>query len=202
MSGPHCRPYIVYPFTEQTGWTFNRDFRARDHVARIYLTEEELDYGRAFRETYGPFVLIDAWSKHPNLRWPVEHWQRLIDRLHSRVMVAQQIYPGVPYLVGDNKLGIGTHSFRQACGVLAAATVYIRGESGMCHAAAALGVKQVTIWGGCMDWDVLGGYPRQIGVGISTPPCGRYLPCGHCTQTMAGIGVDEVLRALATFGVE
>ena len=92
------------------------------------------------------------------------------------------------------------------CCLLATAAIYVRGESGMCHAAAALGVTQVTIWGGCMDWTVLGGYPGQHAVGVSLPACGRYQPCTHCDAAMRAITPDwvaEKLRAaLSTIRVE
>src|SRR5688572_890287 len=53
-NGPNCRPYIVYPFTKESGWTFNRQFQCRDHVAKIYLTEAERQRGRTALATYGP----------------------------------------------------------------------------------------------------------------------------------------------------
>lgn len=195
VSAPNARPYIVYPFTAETGWTFNRSFHARDHVARIYLTDDELDVGRDLKRRHGSYVLIDPWSKHPNLRWPREHWQALIDARPDLTFV-QHIYNGTGYYLDRVEL-VGTPTFRAACGALASASVYVRGESGMCHAAAALGVEQVTIWGGAMDWEVLGGYPKQLPVGVFTPPCGRYLPCVHCAHTMAAILPDDVASVLA-----
>lgn len=196
LSAPHARPYIVYPFTADTGWTFNHEFRARDHIARIYLTDQELALGRKLAREFGPYILIEPWSKHPNLRWPWELWVDLVALLPDLVFVqhthrdSQQLIPGA--------IDAPTYSFREACGVAASAAVYVRGESGMVHAAAALSVDQITIWGGCMDWEVMGGYPGQTGVGIVHPPCGRYLPCEHCRTIMGAIPVETVATALLT----
>lgn len=198
MSGPNCRPYIVYPFSASSGWTFNKAFRCRDHVAKLYLTDVELAYGQQIREALRrPFVAVDVWSKHVNLRWPTDRWLDLFDALPD-VLFVQQLYDGVPVLKARNVVQAPTPSFRQACGLVASAAVYVRGESGMCHAAAALGIPQVTIFGGCMDPDVMAYYPLQFVINDGGPgsPCGSWHPCQHCADSMAGITVDHVAEAL------
>jgi hypothetical protein len=195
-SAPHARPYIVYPFTAESGWTFNRAFLAREHIARIYLTLAEVATGAALRQRIGPFVLIDPASKHPNLRWPVEHWTEMIKACPDLTFVQHTHRDTLTVIPGA--IAIPSPSFRDACGLVLASDLYVRGESGMCHATAALGVPQVTIWGGCMDWNVLGGYPKQTGLVSDTEgsPCGRWLPCAHCEASMAGITVERVSAAI------
>jgi len=193
VNGPDARPYIVYPFTEYTGWTFNTAFHARENRATIYLTLEELQIGLTAIETYGQFVLIEPWSKHPNLTWPFAHWTALVAE-RSDLTFIQHIHK-------DSKLvpGIRTAidaTFRQACALVAVAEVYVRGESGMLHAAAALNTPSVAIWGGCMDWDVLGDYPLEYGLGIAPPYCGKWFACEHCTKLMSGITVEMVSDAI------
>lgn len=191
-NAPGCRPYIVYPFTAESGWTFNRSFHAADHIAKIYLTPEELIYGRSIPR---PFVLIEPFSKHANLTWPFDHWCALVAQ-NPDISFVQHTHRDTGTLHVPGAMYTPQLTFRQACGVLNFAACYVRGESGMCHAAAALGVPTVTIWGGCMDWSVLGGYPLQIGVGVNHPPCGRYLPCDHCRKIMQSIEVDTVAAAI------
>lgn len=192
LNAPDARPYILYPFTAESGWRFKRDFRARDHIAKIYLTEAERDRGfRAYRR-YGAYILIEPWSKHQNLRWPLERWQALIDARPDLTWV-QHTHKDSPTLRGVHGEAA---TFRDACGLVDAAQIYIRGESGMLHAAAALGATTIALWGGCMDWDVLGGYPGEHGVGIQQPFCGTYKPCKHCAACMAAITVDEVSVAI------
>lgn len=194
VNGSGCRPYITYPFTEDTGWRFNRAFRARDHVARIYLTPEELALGAYTRARYGPYVLIEPCSKHRNLRWPRASWTRLIAALGRSIPVVQHTHGETDFFV-PGAVPVAA-SFRGACGLVASSAIYIRGESGMLHAAAALRKPTIALWGGCMDWDVLGGYPGQIGLGVTPPFCGSWRPCTHCAAIMAGIAVDTVAATI------
>jgi hypothetical protein len=187
--GPHCRPYIEH-LTEEDGWTFNRAFRARDYVGKVYLTEAERDMGRQVRQQLGPFIAVDPWSKHQNLRWPVERWQVWVDSNPTGMPIVQHVWGQAPRLDGVEH--VPTLTFRMAAGLLSAASVYVRGESGIAHAAAALGVPTVLIWGSCLDFDVLGGLPKQIAVGVIGPACGAYRRCEHCQATMAAISPDEV----------
>lgn len=192
-NGPETRPYIVYPFTPESGWTFNQAFHARDYIAKLYLTVEEVQLGISIRDQYGPYVLIEPWSKHQNLRWPLEYWRELVESRPDLTFI-QHVHRSSPILPGITAAVEAT--FRQACGLLAVADVYVRGESGMLHAAAALQTPSVAIWGGCMDWEVLGNYPFEEGVGVTPPFCGCYKPCAHCTAIMAGISVEAVSAAI------
>lgn len=195
-SGPNCRPYIVYPFTAETGWTFNHAFRARDHIAKIYLTPGERAIGEAARFTYGPYVLIEPYTKHSNLAWSLDRWAQLVEACPDITFV--QHTHAESYLVPGAQYEAAT--FREACALIASAQAYVRSESGLVHAAAALGCPTVTLWGGCTDWDVLGGYPRQIGLVDDGPgsPCGSWKPCDHCRAAMDRITVEQVISALRT----
>ena len=194
VSGPDCRPYIVYPFSEDTGWTFERSFRCADNLATIYLSDAEIIRGKAARAKYGPYVLIEPYTKHQNFQWPMERWEALISTC-----------PGVTFVqhIHRDSLPVcGAHyeqaDFREACGLIAEAEVYVRSESGLCHAAAAMGVPQITLFGGCMDPEVMGGYPGQVVIADKGQgsPCGSWKPCEHCRQCMERITVDEVAQAM------
>lgn len=194
QSGPHCRPYIVYPFSADTGWTFNTAFKCRDYPARIYLTEAERAVGERTREQFGPYVLIEPYTKHVNFRWPAERWEALVAGCPDLTFVQHTHADSVP-VKGAHQVPA---TWREACGLIASAQVYVRSESGLCHAAAALGIKQVTLFGGCMDADVMGGYPGQTCLVDDGPdsPCGTWKPCDHCAQAMDKITVADVKRAL------
>lgn len=193
-SAPNCRPYIVYPFTKESGWTFDKTFKCRDHIARIYLTDGERSRGLSARRAYGPYVLIEPYSKHPNFLWSFEKWAALVAEhpdltFVQHVHADSQLIPGVRYEMAN---------FREACALAECADLYVRSESGLCHAAAALGVRQVTLFGGCMDPDVMGGYPGQFIIADRGPqsPCGSWLPCEHCAAAMAAITVEQVSDAM------
>lgn len=199
ISGPNCRPYIVYPFTPETGWTFNKDFRCRDHIAHLYLTNEERFLGLDCLKRYGPYLLIEPWSKHPNLRWPMPHWNDLCARISEALpqyTIVQHTHKDSVNFVADHAVVHRPTTFRETCGLIAHAACYIRGESGLLHAAAALGIPSVAIWGSCMDWEVMGGYPKEVGVGIVRPFCGFFKACPHCEAAMQGILPEQVLAGL------
>jgi len=194
LNGPNCRPYIVYPFTPETGWTFNQAFRCADHIAKIYLTDAERARGTAAKKKYGEYVLIEPYTKHGNFAWAADKWAELVSACPDLCFV-QHVHehstpiPGAQYEVA---------TFREACGLAAEASVYVRSESGLCHAAAALGCPTVTIFGGCMDASVMGGYPLQTSLvddGKRTP-CGSWKPCGHCDRAMQRLSVDDVALAM------
>lgn len=193
-NGPNCRPYIVYPFSEETGWTFNQQFRCRDHIAKIYLTPAEVDRGVQAREHYGPFILIEPFTKHVNFQWPIERWNALVAACPDLTFVQ--------HTHGESQLVDGAQheraTFRDACGLVAAADCYVRSESGMCHAAAALGIPQVTLFGGCMDPEVMAYYPKQAVIAdwLAGSPCGSWKPCRHCAEAMDRIAVEQVADAL------
>lgn len=193
-SGPDCRPYITYPFSEDSGWTFNKNFRCSDNIATIYLSDAEIARGQAARAKYGHYVLIEPYTKHQNFQWPMDRWEQLVSECRDLTFV-QHIHrdslpvKGAKYEQAD---------FREACGLISEADCYVRSESGLCHAAAAMGVTQITLFGGCMDPEVMGGYPRQLVIADKGPgsPCGKWKPCDHCRQCMDRITVEQVARSL------
>lgn len=194
LSGPNCRPYILYPFTAETGWTFHPTFRCREYPARIVLTQAERARGERARDLYGPYVLIEPYTKHENFRWPMARWDALV-----------ATFPGLTFVQHthkDSTLVAGAFfepvTFRDACGLIASADLYMRSESGLCHAAAAFGIPQITLFGGCMDADVMGGYPGQtclVDRGLGSP-CGAWKPCLHCRAAMDRITVSDVVAAM------
>lgn len=195
VNGPNCRPYIRYPFTKETGWTFETSFRCRDHIARIYLTKDERGRGTKARRKYGHYVLIEPYTKHANFQWPMAKWAALVEEFPDLTFV-QHVH-------ADSEKVPGAHyedaSFREACGLIAEADLYVRSESGLCHAAAAFERRQITIFGGCMDASVMGWYPLQTCIvdGSVETPCGAWLPCRHCAEAMDRLSVDTVSVAMA-----
>lgn len=189
-----CRPYIRYPFTQQTGWRFNTGFRARNYIAKLYLTPHEINRGKKARMRYGPYVLIEPYTRHTNFLWPLERWNQLVAACPD-VTFVQHTHRWSPRVIGAQ---YEEASFRDACGVLASARAYMRSESGLVHAAAALGIPAVTFFGGCMDPEVMGGYPFQVSLVDTGPgsPCGRWLPCAHCAGVMKRITVEHAIAAL------
>jgi len=92
---------------------------------------------------------------------------------------------------------IPTEDFRLACAVLARARAYVGHEGGLHHAAAALGIPGVVIFGGFTPVE-LTGYAIHHNLGVSlAAACGMRMPCAHCAAAMADITPERVLRELA-----
>lgn len=161
-------------------------------MAKVYLTDAEKARGTMAQTAYGPYVLIEPFTKHVNFRWPFERWNQLVAACPDLTFVQHTHKDSVQLVSGAYP---EEATWREACGLLTGAMAYLRSESGLCHAAAALGVPQVTIFGGCMDPEVMAGYPLQAVI-ADPPHCGSWLPCSHCEKVMDRLTIDRVIGAL------
>lgn len=195
-NGVGCRPYIRYPFTAQHGLRFS-DWRARDFVGRLYLTDAEVARGDAIRRDVGPFLLLEPDVKPlstQNKAWGRERYTALVASVPDVTFIRAygdecQSFEGVR--------NIRTRTFRDACGILAASGGYVGNEGGFHHAAAALGKPAVVVFGGFISPQTTG-YPTHVNLydnGIGSP-CGRWQHCTHCEQAMARITVEEMADAV------
>lgn len=196
QNGPNARPYHAknVPLTRLSGVKFT-DWRARDHRGRLYLTDAERERGRRLRAD-GPYWLIEpspVAQSNQNKRWPFDRFERVAQRVPVRLV--QLLHDDSHELMKVS--GTRTPTFRDACGVLASAEGYIGTEGGLHHAAAALGIPAVVIFGGCMSVETFG-YPEHINLADNGPesPCGRWMPCTHCVRAMAAISAAQVLDAV------
>lgn len=195
VNGPGERPYIEAK-TERR-WTW-RDFKCP--VGEIHFTPVELDFARR----HPVELLIEPAIKKkasPNKDWGWGRWLSLAVLLRREGVKLSQIgdrrtrwLPGVA--------SIETPTFRHACAVLATARAAVLPEGGLHHAAAAVGVRSVVIYGGYIS-------PRQTGYALhenlftGEEPCGMRVLCGHCAKAMAAITPEEVAaRVLALLGRE
>lgn len=194
-NGVGCRPYAVNPWSRQSGITFT-DWRARDHRGRIYLTEQEHAVGRQIREEIGPYWVVEpslSAQSNPNKQWP---WRNFVQVTEPGGPQWLQMIHTDSIPLGFPKL-IWGQTFRVACGILAHADGYLGTEGGLSHAAAALGIPAVVLFGGCMSVETFG-YPEHVNLADNGPesPCGRWLPCPHCQAAMAAITVPAVAQAV------
>lgn len=132
----------------------------------------------------------------PNKQWGLGRWQELINK--GRDIPWLQVGAGdEPRLSGVPFLQ--TRTFREACGVLAGAKAAVLQEGGLHHAAAALGVPAVVIFGGFIAPAVTG-YRTQRNLfegGVDHPlGCGMRILCRHCESAMEAIKPRRVLHEL------
>jgi ADP-heptose:LPS heptosyltransferase len=201
-NGVKCRPYIRYPFTAERGMTFTT-WRATDHVARLYLTPEELAHGTRLRAEIGPYLLIEPDVKPlstPNKKWGLDRYAELVAALPDVTFVRAHGDEAEPFPSVRN---IRTRTFRDACGLLAASDGYVGNEGGLHHAAAALCKPAVVIFGGFISPQTTG-YATHTNIADRGPlsPCGKWLPCEHCAAAMGKITVAQVADAVRQMRVE
>lgn len=159
----------------------------------IFLTDDE----KSFAEPYAGLVIVEPNLKpkaSPNKDWGLGRWQALVDA--RRDIPWAQIGPiGTHALRGVQM--IHTPDFRHGCAVLARARTAVLPEGGLHHAAAALSVPAVVIFGGFISPKQTG-YAGQHNLFTGGQPCGMREPCEHCRKAMAAITVENVLQELET----
>lgn len=190
VNGGNCRPYHLEKQSDR--WIFNPAFRAVP--GEIYFSEAETEFGAL----HAPQIVIAPTLKalaSPNKQWGATRWREFVGlasaaghRLTQLVGAKDEPLRGVEW--------IETADFRSACAVLARAKAYVGHEGGLHHAAAALGVPGVVIFGGFTPVELTGyALHRNLGVGIDGA-CGLRIPCRHCEKEMAKIEPAQVLAEL------
>ena len=121
-------------------WEWNYDWRCKP--GEIFLTKEEKQFAKLVGDA--PLVIIEPnpSPKSPvaNKQWPFPRFEEVARKLRSEGFdVVQLHYRGAKLL--RNARSFPSPSFRNALAVLARAKLYIGGEGGMHHGAAAVGVE-------------------------------------------------------------
>jgi ADP-heptose:LPS heptosyltransferase len=182
------RPYHTSKTTER--WTYDLAFRP--DIGELYFTNAEQTFGGR----YAGRVILEPHIKpgaSPNKQWGWERWELLAGLLHHVGLEAHQLGPIGTRLLQHVRL-IVTPTFRHACAVLAGARIAMLPEGGLHHAAAALNVRAVVIFGGFTPVE-LTGYPMHRNLGASLgEACGARYPCEHCAGAMASITPQQVFN--------
>ncbi|HSW83543.1 MAG TPA: glycosyltransferase family 9 protein [Usitatibacter sp.] len=186
----NMRAYHVAKTDER--WFYNPAFRP--DVGEIYFSDLE----RAFGARRAGLIVIEPHIKpgaSPNKSWGWARWQALARLMCRAGMRPVQLGPpGTPRLDGVELLE--TPNFRFAATVLAGARAAILPEGGLHHAAAALGVPSVVIFGGYIS-PALTGYDMHRNLFTGGEPCGMRRPCAHCAAAMTAITPEQVFNELS-----
>ena len=179
---------------------------------RLYLTEAEVAAGRALldaaeRETAGPWVALSPGAAYgPAKRWPPERFAavgaQLKDHLGARLVLLggpedRDAASEVARHLHDNCLDLaGRTTLRQALAVLSQVHLLITNDSGLMHAAAALGVPVVAIFGSTNP-HATRPFTHRATVMYHNLPCSPCLKrtCDIGYPCMMDIGVQEVSKA-------
>jgi ADP-heptose:LPS heptosyltransferase len=190
----HCKGHRLYNKQVNGKWVWNYNFK----VVPGEFFFDDIERGIAAQFAPG-FVAIEPnvpWQKTvaPNKDWGESKYQELARRLLLQGHRLVQFKHKNSRRLIDGADIIELHKFRHVIAVLSKAALYVGPEGGMHHAAAALGVKGVVLFGGFIPPQVTG-YDAHRNLTGGAEACGNYLPCKHCQQAMANISVDEVKEA-------
>ena len=182
------RPYIDYARSTPERWAWNAWRALR---GEIYLDDAER---RRFQDVRGR-VVIEPHVKGPkqgNKQWGWPNWQALV---HARrdLQFVQLGPPGTVLLEGVAH--VVTHTVRDAAAALSQVRMAVLPEGGLHHAAAALHVPAVVIFGGFINPQNTG-YDGHVNLFTGGAACGAKLPCPHCREAMARIAAAEVAEVL------
>jgi ADP-heptose:LPS heptosyltransferase len=149
---------------------------------------------KAFGAGYvGRFVVephIKGTVSGSNKDWGWTKWQELVDGLDL---------PWAQFDYGRERLrgveAIPTDTFWHGVAVLGRSIGIVTTDGGLHHAAAALSVPAVVIWGGYAPPAVLG-YRGHINLSVDAPDClGMKVSCTACRDAMDAITVNDVETA-------
>jgi hypothetical protein len=168
-------------------WLWNYDFRAP--VGEFYFDRDEEE---SIVRRDG--VLIEPnvpWHKSvaPNKDWGVSKYQLLADRLRYAGVRVWQFSHGKLRLAGVEQIAVS--SFRDAVAALTGLDFAIVPEGGLHHAAAAVGLPAIVIFGGFIPPQVTG-YAGHINLTGDSEACGSWQACRHCRAALDRITVEEV----------
>lgn len=183
--GPGARPHLDYRRMTRDRFFFNE---IGLEPGEIFLTDAERALAR-------PAIFIEPHVKpgaSPNKDWGFHRFQELVKARADLRWV--QCDHGSPLLEGVEV--VVTSSFREACGVLSGARAAVLPEGGMHHAAAALGIPAVVIFGAYIPPSITG-YDMHLNLARDVPEVAGYnIPHPRAQAALASITVDEVLRGL------
>ena len=182
-NGPGVRPYIKDK--SDTQWAWNEWECPR---GEIYFSDSEL----SAVSKYSPTVIIEPNNKQkasPNKNWGRGRWESLVLMLVRLGVDVWQMGPTGTQVFPNVRL-IKTEDFRQACAVISRAKVCVFPEGGLHHAAAALNIPAVVIFGGYISPKVTG-YEGHTNLFIESGGhglgCGMRVECRHCSDAMKSI---------------
>lgn len=172
------------------GFDWNPAFRALP--GEFYFSSHEIENAKIYKSG---FVLIEpnVKAQYPNKKWPAERYADVASRLVDYGFPILQFRTG-PEVLPDSQI-VHAASFRKAAAILSRAALFIGGEGGLHHAARALDIPAVVIFGGFISPSITG-YPEHKNFFTGNDyGCGNVDRCDHCRACMDRITVEEVTQA-------
>lgn len=182
------RPYIDYFKTSKHRTAFKK---YRPIPAEIIFTPQDLLDIEEYKKL-GDFIFIEPHTKialHKNNRdWGFKRFKQVTEMDYQFI---QPQYSGKLLAVTQ----IETPTFWEAIKLLSVAKTALFSEGGMMHAAAALSIPSVVIFGGLISPEITG-YDQNTNIYAGGEPCGSRFACNHCRKAMGDITPEKVIREL------
>lgn len=191
------RPYIDYERTTPTKLVYKRDFSPER--GDLFIPADAKKWAEKALDGVGEFCIVEPNTKGTfagNKSWHWVKWQSLVD-LPGFVQKYNPVQIGG---YGKDTLSdvkrIFTPEFKLALAVLARAKFLVTTDGALHHAAAALNIPAVVIWGARTNPKVLG-YPGHVNIyNGEDESCGAITECAHCHEGMMKISPETVLKAI------
>lgn len=173
----------------------------------IFLSDKEKEDASSFNNHFSafcskPIVLIEPTIKGQlqiNKKWGQHNWKKLVELLDKQGIKSIQLFHFLSILVDPSFFMYKINSIREMFSCIAQADTFISHEGGFHHAAAALNIPGVVIFGGYISPKITGYDMHTNLVGSELIPqritdfCGSLIPCQHCRDAMNSISPEMVL---------
>ena len=199
---PGHRPYRIYNLpNHREKYQWNENHKAER--GEIFFSNEELkNVDKIFKSIKSE---LDAKKKmvhiepnvkikkgHINRDWGFEKWQYVVNELKEKILFIQTSFGDQKIL--NNVLNIKNINFRNACAIMSKTDLFIGTEGGMHHAAAALNLNAIVIFGGFINPKITGyEIHKNIYINDKLSPCGSKYECDHCKKCMNDIKINNVI---------
>ena len=199
---PGHRPYRIYTsLNHKEKYTWNKNYKTKS--GEIFFSNKELECAnKIFKDIRNKFNLkkkvvhiepnVKKSMGYINRDWGFEKWQCVVNELKEKILFIQTSLNDQRIL--NNVLNINNTSFRTACALMSKTHLFVGAHGGMSHAAAALNLKAVIIFGGFIDPKITGyEIHKNIYIDDMLSPCGSKYKCDHCKKCMESIKVQNII---------
>lgn len=190
----HYKKKIAYAKFDGNRWVWDYTFKAQ--AGEFFFASTE----RLPASIKEPFIVIEpnvAWNRlvSVNKDWGNGNYEKLAKALIDGGRIIVQFIHNNSRRRINGAHQVVTKTFHEAAAIMSRASLVIAPEGANHHAAAALNIPAVILWGGYSPPQIMG-YDGQIKLtGNASEACGTTGVCSHCRDAMKAISVDEVYEA-------
>ena len=196
MNGPDAKHHLVDCIGHRGYIDYGKSTRERLALREEYRAHPgELDLGELGNRNIPPRAIAihtdvkSTFTARDNRAWP--HWAELVRELKANDLIVWQLDPSTVEHV-PLAMDVGVDGLRPDLRSLLDARLLITTEGLFHHAAAALGVPTIVLFGGRIDPKILG-YESQRNLTALEDWCGMRKKCNHCERAMRSITPDRVM---------